>query len=114
MPSPSLWIRLDLKPQGQIGPGKIALLHAIQDTRSITAAAKALNMSYRRAWLLVDQMNKTFEPPVVVTSIGGSGHGGAEVTEFGERVIAAYRSILVKAEAAARVELQTLAGHLKP
>src|SRR6185369_3350448 len=69
-----------------IGPGKAELLAAIAETGSISASAKRLGMSYRRAWLLVDTMNRCFREPVVASATGGSGGGGARVTVFGRRV----------------------------
>jgi molybdate transport system regulatory protein len=76
-----------------IGPGKVALLEAIVDTGSITAAAKALGMSYRRAWLLIDSMNQMFISPVVDAATGGKHGGGTSVTTTGLKVIECYRRI---------------------
>ncbi len=76
-----------------IGPGKVALLEAIVTTGSITAAAKALGMSYRRAWLLIDSMNQMFKSPVVDAATGGKHGGGASVTATGHKVIECYRQI---------------------
>ena len=69
-------IRIDLESGGRIGPGKIALLEAIRETGSITAAAQSMQMSYRRAWLLVDELNKLLSEPVVTTATGGAMGGG--------------------------------------
>lgn len=80
-----------------IGPGKAALLEAIQDTGSITAAAKRMKMSYARAWQLVDTMNQSFREPVVLASKGGSHGGGTGLTPFGEAVLARYRAMEDKA-----------------
>jgi molybdate transport system regulatory protein len=74
-----------------IGPGKAELLAAIAATGSISESARRLGMSYRRAWLLVDTMNRCFREPVVASATGGAGGGGARVTAFGERVLATYR-----------------------
>jgi molybdate transport system regulatory protein len=74
-----------------LGPGKADLLDAIRHSGSISGAAKALGMSYRRAWLLVETMNHCFEPPLVSSAKGGKGGGGAEVTEEGLRLLAAFR-----------------------
>ena len=82
-----------------IGPGKIDLLEAIARTGSITAAAKALGMSYRRAWLLLDTMNRCFREPVVDTATGGKGGGGAQITVFGKTVLKSYRAMEVRAMA---------------
>ena len=76
-----------------IGPGKAELLAAIAATGSISESARRLRMSYRRAWLLVDTMNRCFLEPVVASATGGTGGGGARVTEFGERVLARFRAM---------------------
>jgi len=72
-----LSIRIDLASGDRIGPGKIALLEAIRSTGSISAAARSLRMSYRRAWLLVEEINHTLREPAVTAETGGSGGGGA-------------------------------------
>ena len=76
-----------------IGPGKADLLEAIAASGSISESARRLGMSYRRAWLLVDTMNRCFREPVVASATGGSGGGGAQVTPFGRKVLAAYRKL---------------------
>jgi molybdate transport system regulatory protein len=76
-----------------VGPGKIALLEAIADAGSITGAAKALGMSYRRAWLLVDTMNRCFKSPVVDAEAGGRRGGGTALTPLGADVVRRYRRI---------------------
>ncbi len=88
-----LSIRIDLENGDRIGPGKIALLEAIRDTGSISAGARKIGMSYRRAWLLVEQVNEAFEGPSVVPTMGGRHGGGAVITAVGERVIGIYRSV---------------------
>lgn len=89
----TLSIRIDLAPGIRIGPGKVRLLELIAETGSISAAGRALAMSYRRAWLLVDEMNRTLPTPVVEAKPGGRQGGGAALTAFGTRVIACYRAI---------------------
>jgi molybdate transport system regulatory protein len=102
-------IRIDLESGGRIGPGKIALLEAISKTGSITAAALSMNMSYRRAWLLVDEINKLLRKPAVTTKIGGAGGGGhATLTPVGQKLIQNYHSIEMRTRAAARSEFQDL------
>lgn len=76
-----------------IGPGKIALLESIEATGSITAAAKALKMSYRRAWVLLDETNRCLVSPAVETATGGSGGGGTTLTVLGRRLVHAYRAL---------------------
>jgi molybdate transport system regulatory protein len=77
-----------------MGPGKAAMLKAIQATRSINAAGKQFGMSYRRAWLLVEEMNRLFASPVVIARRGGKGGGGAEVTALGLRVLNDYEKLV--------------------
>ena len=91
-----------------VGPGKIELLEAIANTGSISAAAKTLGMSYRRAWLLVATMNRCFEAPVVTAETGGSRGGGAQVTPLGEEVVRRYRHAESTAHKAAASDLRAL------
>jgi len=76
-----------------MGPGKADLLEAIEETGSISAAGRKLNMSYRRAWLLVDEMNRCFKAPLVEARTGGTKGGGAEVTELGLEALRRYREM---------------------
>ena len=76
-----------------IGPGKADLLQAISETGSISAAARSMGMSYRRAWLLIDTMNQCFREPVVDTATGGSGGGWAQITPFGIAALKIYRKM---------------------
>src|SRR3954462_5538390 len=80
-----------------VGPGKIALLEAIRDTGSISAAARKLGMSYRRAWMLVDDLNRRLSKPVVEAAPGGKAGGGARLSPTGRKLIALYRGIERKA-----------------
>jgi molybdate transport system regulatory protein len=106
--------RQDLKPQIRImfrkaiamGPGKADLLRAIDETGSISAAARQMEMSYRRAWLLVDTMNQAFKSPVVVTLTGGKAGGGAAVTEFGKEVLERYSAMEKIASASVAKEMR--------
>lgn len=91
-----------------IGPGKIALIEAILQTGSITAAAKSLDMSYRRAWLLLDEMNRSLARPAVESAKGGRHGGGSEVTEVGMRLITLYRNIEITAAQACRNDVSEL------
>ncbi len=84
-------LRVELGAEIAIGPGKADLLEAIANSGSISAAARTLDMSYRRAWLLVDTMNRCFRAPVVAAATGGKGGGGAQITVFGLQVLKAYR-----------------------
>lgn len=82
-----------------IGPGKIALLEALDEAGSITAAAKALGMSYRRAWLLIDELNQSLREPAVVTAAGGAQGGGSRLTDSGRALVTLYREIEAEAQA---------------
>ena len=108
MKQAALWLRLDFA-DGRVGPGKIALLEAIQREGSISAAARALGMSYRRAWELVAELNKIFTAPVVERVTGGSGGGGARLTELGEALLVGFRDIEAAASRAAAAHLRRLA-----
>lgn len=93
LPDHELSIRIVLGPHALIGPGKIALLERIRADGSISAAARAMSMSYKRAWELVDEVNSMFAKPAVVTSKGGKTGGGATVSDLGLELIRAYRAI---------------------
>ncbi len=103
-------IRLDLANGARVGPGKIALLEEIARHGSISAAGRALRMSYRRAWELVEDLNRHLGTPVVAAITGGSGGGGARLTEAGAALVAAYRAIERATDAAAAPYLATLVG----
>src|SRR4029077_12995859 len=93
----------------RIGPGKAALLESIRDTGSISAAARDMGMSYKRAWLLLDSMNQAFTEPVVTAAPGGAGGGGALPTPFGAEVLERYRRIDERAAAKAARDKRALA-----
>lgn len=103
-----------LHPSGAIGPGKIALLEAIDRSGSISAAARNLGMSFRRAWFLVETLNNAFRDPVVRTNVGGREGGGTGLTPFGQEVIARYRRMEEEARRAAAPHLAWLDGALRP
>ncbi|AWJ89072.1 LysR family transcriptional regulator [Azospirillum baldaniorum] len=103
-----------LHPSGAIGPGKVSLLEEIDRTGSISAAARALGMSFRRAWFLVETMNSAFREPVVRTNVGGREGGGTGLTAFGQEVIARYRRMEEEARRAAAPHLAWLDEALKP
>src|ERR1700733_3235985 len=88
-----LVFQLHFDAENRIGPGKIELLEKIEHTGSISAAGRLMNMSYRRAWLLVDAMNRTFHSPVVATRLGGASVGRAKLTPLGHEVVELYRQI---------------------
>ncbi|MGG5817399.1 winged helix-turn-helix domain-containing protein [Falsiroseomonas sp. HW251] len=105
----SLSLRIDL-PRGRIGPGKIALLEAIGREGSISAGGRALGMSYRRAWELVDALNRLLGTAVVEAAPGGHRGGGASLTEAGRKLVADYRAIEKAAQRAASRRLTALVG----
>lgn len=108
-----LTVRIDFGSDRALGPGKIRLLETIGKTGSISKAARALNMSYRRAWLLVDDLNQCFREPVVVTKPGGAKGGGAALTPFGRDLIAKYRAVETRAAKAAAGPLRALEASLR-
>jgi molybdate transport system regulatory protein len=98
-------IRIMFRKAIAMGPGKADLLRAIEQTGSISAAARALGMSYRRAWLLVDTMNQCFKSPLVETLTGGQKGGGAQITELGQEVLSRYLHMEAKASASVQKDL---------
>ena len=114
MTAKNIKIHLPFGQLSAIGPGKADLLEAIASTGSISAGARRLGMSYKRAWDLVDTMNRSFSQPLIATAAGGSHGGGAQVTEFGYEVLRRYREIEVKATQAVSVELEALRSMLAP
>jgi molybdate transport system regulatory protein len=113
MEAPRLWIKIYFGDRGQVGPGTVRLLRAIAEHRSISAAARAEGMSYRRAWVLVDQMNRTFGRPVAATHTGGRGRGGAELTPLGEEIVRRYSELVARAAAAGEAELAGLSALIR-
>jgi molybdate transport system regulatory protein len=105
---PSLSVRIDLDADERIGPGKILLLENIHTCGSISAAGRAMEMSYKRAWDLVDEINRICRRPAVERQTGGKNGGGAVLTPLGATLIARYRKIEHSAMAAARKELEAL------
>jgi molybdate transport system regulatory protein len=86
-------LRLGFTGEQALGPGKIRLLELIGETGSISAAGRAMKMSYRRAWMLVDELNRMFRDPLVAARPGGANGGGASLTEAGTDVVQRYRAI---------------------
>jgi molybdate transport system regulatory protein len=108
-----LMLRVDFGPNRAIGPGKIRLLEAIDKSGSISQAGRTLGMSYRRAWLLIDDMNRCFREPVVSAQPGGARGGGAALTSFGRKLVNNYRAIESEATQATQARLNELAGALR-
>ena len=109
-----LSIRIDLEGACRVGPGKVRLLELIDRTGSISAAGRAMGMSYRRAWLLVESLNSAFQEPVVAARPGGRRGGGASLTLFGRELVARYRTIERAAAGAVGSDLAAIEGALKP
>ena len=91
---PHVSLRIDLGPGRRLGPGKVRLLQLIDGHGSISAAAREMGMSYRRAWLLVEESNQLFDVPLVESAAGGEGGGGTRLTARGREVLAAYEAIV--------------------
>jgi molybdate transport system regulatory protein len=108
----ALTVRVDFGPHGYLGPGKITLMELISKYGSISAAGKEMGMSYRRAWLLVDEINRIFREPLVEAKLGGSGGGGARLTRLGRDVVGRYRAIERAAATAASADLRALRAAL--
>jgi molybdate transport system regulatory protein len=105
---PTLSIRIDLDTEDRIGPGKIQLLETIQACGSISAAGRAMNMSYKRAWDLVEEINQICRRAAVERQVGGKNGGGASLTPFGLSLVARYRKIERSVESVAHEELLAL------
>jgi molybdate transport system regulatory protein len=99
----AIGVRLRFDDDARIGPGKVALLEAVERTGSISAAGREMGMSYRRAWLLIDSLNRMFDTPAVEARPGGAHGGGAALTPLGRDVVLAYRAI--EADTARAVDL---------
>ena len=112
MSNKHLKIRIASGGEIAMGPGKADLLEAIDACGSISSAARQMRMSYRRAWELVDVMNKCFNQPVVSSSPGGQHGGGAQLTEFGRFILKNYRDLVAKAHLAAQAELDQILNNL--
>jgi molybdate transport system regulatory protein len=109
-----LTLRIDFENGSQIGHGKIRLLELIAEHGSISRAAKEMNMSYRRAWLLTDELNRMFCKPVIETRHGGSGGGSARLTSCGNAVIGHYRAMEAESMKRFSKQLDELEQGLSP
>ena len=107
-------VRISFGATFPLGPGKVKLIEAVARTGSISAAAREAGMSYRRAWVLIDEVNRLFRAPLIATATGGKGGGGATVTDFGALAVRRYREIEAKVTAGIARELQALGEMLAP
>jgi len=108
---PDVWFQIrerDRAAELAIGPGKIALLEAIAETGSISSAARRIGMSYRRAWMLVDETNRCLVEPAVEAAVGGKHGGGTALTSAGLELVRRYRRLEKKTQAAVATELESL------
>jgi molybdate transport system regulatory protein len=112
MAYPRASLRIEFGPDQRIGPGKVRLLEYVAETGSISAAAREMDMSYRRAWLLVDEMNRMFKEPVIAAVTGGAHGGGAQLTELGENVVATYRAVEADSAQILSRRLGRVLGHV--
>ena len=110
-----LSIRIDFEPSSSaLGPGMAELLARIGSHGSIRSAAASMNMSYRKAWLLIQEVQKTFDGPVVTAAAGGVAGGGSQLTELGEKLLQCYRRIEAGAAKAVQADLRKLSQLVKP
>lgn len=111
--NPKITLRVTLKGDVAMGPGKAELLAHLAATGSITAAAQKMNMSYRRAWLLIAELNGCFRTPVVETAKGGKGGGGgASLTPFGADLLKRYQAMMAKTQRAIAADFKSVAEQL--
>jgi molybdate transport system regulatory protein len=101
-------MRIRQGPINALGPGKVALLEAVQEHGSISAAARSLSMSYRRAWLLMDELNRALKSPATLSEPGGPNGGGSTLTPVGEEIIRLYRGIEKRAEKVTAAQIDEL------
>jgi molybdate transport system regulatory protein len=106
-------LRIDFPGQHRLGRGKVQLLEHIRATGSISAAGRAMDMSYRRAWLLVSELNRMFDEPSVESQRGGQRGGGAVLTPFGEALLRRFRAMEQAMDAALGDDLAWLDAHYR-
>ena len=111
---PHLSIRIDFEPTGSaLGPGMAQLLERVAELGSIRRAAMSMGMSYRKAWLLIQEIQKTFDGAVVTAEVGGASGGGTQLTELGESLLKLYRRVESRAADANRADLELLAAMVR-
>ena len=109
----NLIVRIDLGPYGRLGTGKLTLMSKIDELGSISAAGRAMKMSYRQAWALVDQLNSSFQEPVVVSQTGGKSGGGAHLTDFGKLLLNHCNAVIGNARKSAQPHMDFIDAVLK-
>jgi molybdate transport system regulatory protein len=109
----NLIVRIDLGPHGRLGTGKLTLMSKIDELGSISAAGRAMKMSYRQAWALVDQLNSSFQEPVVVSQTGGRSGGGAHLTDFGKLLLSHCNAVIGNARKSAQPHMDFIDAVLK-
>jgi molybdate transport system regulatory protein len=107
-------LRIDFGSASSLGPGKVALLEHIERAGSLSQAARELGLSYRRAWQLLDDLNRSFRDPVASASVGGVGGGGVQLTAFAKELIAAYRRVESAALDETRTQFASLIKAVEP
>jgi len=112
--SDAIRLRLALAPGVAFGPGKADLLEGIRETGSIAAAGRRMRMSYKRAWQLVEELNRSFREPLVETSKGGAGGGGAHLTRTGQDVLERYQRMHASAADALAADVAGVLRHVPP
>ena len=113
MVTPGLRFRIDFGNRCSVGSGKIELLEGIARAGSLSQAARAMRMSYRRAWLLLEDLNISFDQPVATASVGGRGGGGVVLTAFGTELVCGYRELEGRINTLAAGYVDRFSGHLK-
>ena len=111
---PHLSIRIDFEPSGSaLGPGMAQLLERVGETGSIRRATASMDMSYRKAWLLIQELQKTFDGAVVTAEAGGVSGGGTQLTELGNGLLKIYRRVESRAADAVKADLETLSAMVR-
>lgn len=110
---PALYLRIQLPDDLRFGPGKADLLEGIDVLGSIAGAGRRMDMSYKRAWELVGELNRCFDAPLIDASKGGRGGGGASLTPLGKRLLKSYRTMQATAQKAIRTELALMRRHMR-
>ena len=114
MKTPDIRFRIDFTDTVNLGPGKIELLETIRKLGSLSKAARALGLSYRRAGLLLESLNRSFDAPCTVATTGGPGGGGAQVTEFGKLLVERYKRLEKRISRIGGECLSEIAGRVVP